>query len=157
MVIPEEEEMKFMRMNPPAYLLLGLALIVFFHYFIPGTKIIIFPWNLLGIIPLVLGMVINLLADRSFKKDKTTVKPLDPSTALITTGVFRLSRHPMYLGFVLILLGVALLMGSLTPHAVVAGFAVFLDRVFIVFEENKLEETFGDTWLEYKKRVHRWI
>jgi protein-S-isoprenylcysteine O-methyltransferase Ste14 len=63
----------------------------------------------------------------------------------------------MYLGIVLILLGIALFLGSLTPYLVVFLFAIFLDIVFIRFEEKKLEETFGEAWLEYKKSVRRWI
>jgi protein-S-isoprenylcysteine O-methyltransferase Ste14 len=63
----------------------------------------------------------------------------------------------MYLGFVLILLGVASLLGSLTPYVIVFGFAIFMHIVFIAFEEKKLEETFGEAWLEYKKKVRQWI
>jgi protein-S-isoprenylcysteine O-methyltransferase Ste14 len=95
-----------------------------------------------------------LLTDLS---KKTTVKPLEESTALITDGVFRFSRHPMYLGFVFILLGIASLMGSLTPYVIVIGFAVFMQIVFIRFEEKKLEETFGEAWLRYKRNVRLWI
>ena len=62
-------------------------------------------------VPLALGIALNLAADNSFKRYKTTVKPVENSTVLITAGVFRLSRHPMYLGFVLILVGITLLMG----------------------------------------------
>jgi protein-S-isoprenylcysteine O-methyltransferase Ste14 len=101
--------------------------------------------------------MLNLVADRSFKTHKTTVKPLQESTALITNGVFRLTRHPMYLGFVLILLGIAMMMGSLTPYLVVLAFAVFMDMVFIRFEETRLEETFSEAWLGYRSRVRRWI
>jgi protein-S-isoprenylcysteine O-methyltransferase Ste14 len=63
----------------------------------------------------------------------------------------------MYLGLVLILLGIAICMGSLTPHLVVFLFAIFMDILFIRFEEKKLEETFGEAWVEYKKSVRRWI
>jgi len=63
----------------------------------------------------------------------------------------------MYLGFVLVLLGIALLAGSCTPYAVVALFAVFLDIVFIGYEEKRLEETFGEAWRQYKRKVRRWI
>jgi protein-S-isoprenylcysteine O-methyltransferase Ste14 len=63
----------------------------------------------------------------------------------------------MYLGFVLILLGVAVLSGSATPFAVVIMFPVFVDTVFIRFEETKLGLTFGDDWLDYTAKVRRWI
>ena len=111
----------------------------------------------MGVIPLALGIVINLVADKSFKKNETAVKPLEGSSALITTGIFRFTRHPMYLGFVLILLGIAMLMGSFTPYLVVIVFAIFMDTVFIRYEEKTLEEAFGEAWLDYKKKVRRWV
>jgi protein-S-isoprenylcysteine O-methyltransferase Ste14 len=135
--------MKAIKITPPVYLFLSIAIILLLHFLLPGTRVLSFPWNLFGVIPLALGIVMNLVADRSFKKNETTVKPLEESTALITDGVFRFSRHPMYLGFVLILLGIAALMGSLTPYVIVFGFAIFMHIVFIKFEEKKLEETFG--------------
>jgi len=130
---------------------------VLLHFLLPVAKILALPWRLLGIIPLALGVGINLIADKAFKGRNTTVKPLEKSTALITTGVFRLSRHPMYLGFFLVLLGIAALMGSLTPFGVVLVFAVFIDAVFMTHEERDLEATFGERWLAYKARVRRWI
>ena len=149
--------MKTLKIEPPVYLCLSIAMILLLHFLVPGTRVLPFPWNLLGIIPLVLGIVMNLVADKSFKKNETTVKPLEESTALVTDGVFRFSRHPMYLGFLLILLGIASLMGSLTPFVIVFGFAIFMHIVFMAFEEKKLEETFGEVWLEYKKKVRQWI
>jgi protein-S-isoprenylcysteine O-methyltransferase Ste14 len=142
---------------PPVYLLLSIAVMVSLHFLFPGVTDLVFPWPLLGVIPLALGIGINVVADRSFKQHNTPVKPLEKSTVLITHGVFRVSRNPMYLGIVLILLGIALFLGSLTPHLVVFFFAIFLDIVFIRFEEKKLEETFGEAWLEYKKSVRRWV
>jgi protein-S-isoprenylcysteine O-methyltransferase Ste14 len=113
--------------------------------------------ELLGIIPLAVGIVINVVADRAFRRAGTTVKPFQESSALIMTGVFRLSRNPMYLGFVLVVLGIAVITGSLTPLVVVPAFALLLDRNFIAAEERMLEERFGSVWLEYKKSVRRWI
>jgi len=127
------------------------------HFLLPLKRIILFPFNLLGAIPLALGIAFNLIADRAFKKNKTTVKPFEKSTVLITGGVFGISRHPMYLGFVLILTGVAILMGSLTPYLVIVAFVILMHAIFVRAEEEMLEETFGDAWLKYKKRVRRWI
>jgi protein-S-isoprenylcysteine O-methyltransferase Ste14 len=127
------------------------------HFIFPVLKIISFPWNFLGLIPLLLGLVINLVADKAFKKHNTTVKPFEKSTALITDGAFKLSRNPMYLGFVFILLGIAVFMGSLAPYVVIPVFMVSMDIVFVRIEERMLENTFGESWVEYKKKVRRWI
>ncbi len=127
------------------------------HFVFPAAKVIAFPFNLLGIVPLTVGMVLNLMANGVFKKLGTTIKPFGESAALVTSGVFRISRHPMYLGMVLILFGIAVLMGSLMPYAVIPVFAVLMDVVFIRVEEIMLEEKFGEAWLEYKENVRRWI
>lgn len=149
--------MKAVYITPPAYLLLAIALMALLHFLAPGGRVLVFPWDLLGAIPLTLGIIIDLVADRTFKKRTIAVTPLAKPTVLVTNGVFGISRHPMYLGFVLVLVGIALLLGSVTPYVVVLGFAVFMDVVFIGFEEKKLAETFGEAWLEYKKNVRRWL
>jgi len=63
----------------------------------------------------------------------------------------------MYLGMVLILLGISILLGSLTPFIVVAAFAVIMEVVFIKAEEQMMEETFGLEYLEYKQKARKWI
>lgn len=63
----------------------------------------------------------------------------------------------MYLGMVLILIGLAILMGSLTPFIVVIVFGALMELVFVRTEERMLEQKFGSAWLEYKKRVRRWF
>jgi protein-S-isoprenylcysteine O-methyltransferase Ste14 len=63
----------------------------------------------------------------------------------------------MYLGFVLILLGIAVFVGSLTPYAVIIAFAILMEVVFIRVEERMLQEKFGQAWQVYKKKVRRWI
>jgi protein-S-isoprenylcysteine O-methyltransferase Ste14 len=127
------------------------------HLLFPILKIVLFPWNLLGAIPIALGIALNLIADRVFQEHKTTVKPFEESMALITNNVFRVSRNPMYLGFVLILIGISIFMGSLTPFAIIPVFGLFMDIVFIKGEQKMLEETFGERWLDYKQNVRRWI
>jgi protein-S-isoprenylcysteine O-methyltransferase Ste14 len=149
--------MKTRKLLPPAYVLTAIVLMVALHLVAPAARLISSPWNILGIIPLAVGIVINVVADRAFRRAGTTVKPFQESSALIMTGVFRLSRNPMYLGFVLVVLGIAVITGSLTPLVVVPAFALLLDRNFIAAEERMLEERFGSVWLEYKKSVRRWI
>ena len=142
---------------PPTYLLIAIVIMVALHFIFPTVIIIRMPWNLLGVIPLAVGVILNLIADRDFKKHRTTVKPFEESTVLITTGVYQLSRNPMYLGFELILIGVALLLGSLTPLAVVILFPILMESLFIRAEEQMLARQFGPSWLTYQEEVRRWI
>ena len=76
---------------------------------------------------------------------------------MVTRGVYRLSRNPMYLGFVLMLIGVALLLGTVTPYVVVVVFAVVIDRVFTVVEEYMLAKKFGTAWQAYTAHTRRWL
>lgn len=149
--------MKARRVLPPTYLLTAILLMLALHFLLPVFKIVSMPWNMLGLIPWFGGIVLNLLADRDFRQAQTTVKPFEESAALVTTGVFRITRNPMYLGYVLILTGIVLLLGSATPCAVIIVFAILIDVVFIRVEEQMLEKRFGPAWLEYAKRVRRWI
>jgi protein-S-isoprenylcysteine O-methyltransferase Ste14 len=142
---------------PPTYVYVAIVLMVALHFLFPVLRIIPFPWDLLGLILLAAGAALNLSADSAFRMANTTVKPFQESATLVTDGVYRISRHPMYLGFVLILLGLAILLGSLTPFFIVPIFAVVMDRVFIVAEERMLAEKFGQAWLDYKARVRRWV
>ena len=128
--------MRLINVTPPVYLFLYIGIMVLLHFLLPMDKIITLPWNLLGIIPLTLGIVINIVADKTFKIYETTVKPLERSTTLITTGVFRLTRHPMYLGFVLILLGIAVFTGSFCSWVVVLAFAFFMDACHLFQRES---------------------
>ncbi len=149
--------MILIKINPPFYFYLFLLIILIVHFLTLVINFIYFPFTLLGIIPILIGIILNLAADSSLKKNNMTVKPLLESEVLITTGVFKITRNPMYLGFVLILLGIAVLLGSILPFIVLILFAVFLDIVFINYEEKKLENIFEGKWLEYKNSVRRWI
>jgi len=64
---------------------------------------------------------------------------------------------PLLAGMALILVGLALLMGSLSPFLAVVVFAVLMDLIFVHVEEQMLEKEFGESWLDYKQRVRRWI
>jgi protein-S-isoprenylcysteine O-methyltransferase Ste14 len=149
--------MKGRKVLPPTYLWIAIAVMLALHFLLPLVRIIAWPWTLLGIIPLAGGIALNLIADSAFRTAKTTVKPFEESTVLVTSGVFGISRHPMYLGFVLALIGIAVLLGSLAPWAVIPVFAVLMDRIFIQVEESMLQVKFAQAWLEYKATVRRWI
>lgn len=143
--------------SPLAYFLGAIAVMAVCHFTIPLHRLVRFPWRLLGLLPLAAGILLNLLADRAFKRHDTTVKPFEESRALVTHGVFSLTRNPMYLGMISMLVGMALFMGSATPWLVVLLTALLLDHCFIRSEERMLAQAFGNQFHEYQRRVHRWI
>ncbi|MGO8952940.1 MAG: methyltransferase family protein [Rhodomicrobium sp.] len=142
---------------PPTYFFASIALALAAHFLFPIATIIPDGWSLAGLLPIAAGIALNVVADGQFKHWGTEVKPFKRSSALVTDGVFRWSRNPMYLGMVLIVAGVALLEGTLSPWIAPVALAVLLDRVFIVREERTLEETFGAAFQQYKRRVRRWL
>lgn len=142
---------------PPTYFLGSVCIMLGLHFLLPVARALPFPWTLSAVIPIVVGVWLNLAADRAFKQHHTTVKPFEASTSLMTEGVFRLTRNPMYLGMVLILLGVALLLGTLSPFVGCAAFAALLHFHFIRVEERMLADTFGPQWRAYRERTRRWI
>jgi protein-S-isoprenylcysteine O-methyltransferase Ste14 len=142
---------------PPVYFLVAIVLAVLLHFFLPLQQMWLFPWRLTGAIPFVIGVAVALSADRLFRAHGTTVKPFEQSSALVTAGVFSVSRNPMYLGMTLILFGIVVFLGSLAPFVVVIALPILLDRLFIAEEERMLEEVFGERFQEYRNRVRRWI
>lgn len=144
-------------MLPPAYFLLSIVAMLLLHFFVPLVRFIPLSWGLLGLAPLVAGIGLAVYADRLFAAHETTIHPYGTAAVLVEKGPFRFSRNPMYLGLALVLVGIAVFMGSLTPFLVIPVFVLILDKRFISFEERVLEERFGREYAEYKRRVRKWV
>lgn len=98
-------------------------------------------------------------AVHSFRRSKTSLSPFNPASAstLTTSGVYRFSRNPMYLGLLLLLLAWAVYLSSAYSLVLCAGFVFWLNRFQIAPEERALESRFGPDYIAYKERVHRWL
>lgn len=106
-----------------------------------------------------LGVAISLTGILTFKRLRTTVDPRRPaaSSRLATSGVYRYSRNPMYLGVLLILIGWAFVLGNWLSALVPIVFIAYITRYQILPEEQWLQKKFGSDFLEYKRTVRRWI
>jgi len=106
-----------------------------------------------------LSAVIAILAFASFRLAKTTINPLDPSRAsvLVTVGIFRITRNPMYLSLLLLLIAYAVRLGSWGEWLGPALFAAYVTRFQIIPEERILAVKFGAAYLAYRSRTRRWI
>ena len=142
---------------PPSWMLIAIIAMLILNFTFPVAWIVPTIWNLIGIVFLVSGITLNLIADNSFKQAETTVKPYQESSCLVTSGAYKISRNPMYLGMVLILTGIALLLRSLSPFLMIIPFAVLIDQIYIRAEERMLAETFGAKWRAYKAKTRRWF
>jgi protein-S-isoprenylcysteine O-methyltransferase Ste14 len=142
---------------PPVYLVVALLVMAALHFLVPVARFIEPPYSYLGAIPIVGGIVMAATASSAFRRAGTPVLPFERSTALVTTGLYRVTRNPMYFGMLLILAGVALVSGSLSTLLPIPVFAWAIQRNFIVGEERFLEEIFGAQYLNYKRQVRRWL
>jgi protein-S-isoprenylcysteine O-methyltransferase Ste14 len=143
---------------PPAYLLGSLVVMVLLWFLAPGLQLLGFPWNLAGVLPVSIGIALNVAGDRQFQRAQTTMNPFGAPRELVTTGVFRYSRHPMYLGLVLIVAGLATTVGYATPFAAPALLWIALWYRFIPREERMLSERFGRQYERYVRQgPRRWI
>lgn len=115
--------------------------------------------SLLSYVLFLLGFGILFMAARSFKKHNTTINPIKIETAssLVTSGVFNYSRNPMYLGMVLILLGLSLQFNHIGGLIFTALFMLFITNFQIKPEERAMQKIFGEEFVNYKNKVRMWL
>jgi protein-S-isoprenylcysteine O-methyltransferase Ste14 len=142
---------------PPAYLLAALLLMALLHQVLPLARILLAPYRYAGIVIMALALALILWAALLFHRARTGIVPFSPATSLVLGGPYRFTRNPMYLGMAGILLGAAILMGSLSPFAVIPAFMALIAERFIAPEEALLERAFGRDYLGYKAKVRRWL
>ena len=115
--------------------------------------------NGISLFLLILGLIIFISAVRSFREQKTTVNPLKPKQAssLVTSGIFRFSRNPMYLGMLIILLSISFKFNLLGGIIISLLFFIFITKFQIYPEEEAMNELFGDKFIQYSNTTRRWI
>jgi protein-S-isoprenylcysteine O-methyltransferase Ste14 len=142
---------------PPTLFYFCIILMVLLTWLWPARRIIDSPFNILGVVPLCVGVGISIWGSQKFESVGTTIKTFDEPNELVTDGLFQLSRNPMYLGFALALLGIWMIQGALSPLVGVIVFVVVTDRWYIPFEERMLSVSFGPEFERYRSRTRRWI
>lgn len=105
------------------------------------------------------GGIIALLGAISLRRAKTTVNPMKPgdSSSLVTCGIYRLTRNPMYVGLLFVLVAWTIFLSSPWLIAGPLAFVLYMNRLQIVPEEKILSHIFGTTYSEYKNNVRRWL
>ena len=83
--------------------------------------------------------------------------PMKPTTALVTSGPYRVTRNPMYVGMAFLYAGLALSLGVIWALALLPAVLLMVDRLVIAREERYLEAKFGEEYRDYKRRVRRWL
>lgn len=115
----------------------------------------------LALVAGLIGVAIWLSLDGSamllFQRAGTGIVPMKPTTALVTSGPYRITRNPMYVGMAFLYVALALALGVIWSLAFLPLVLLIVDRQVIVREERYLEAKFGEQYREYKRRVRRWL
>ncbi|MEL7087062.1 MAG: isoprenylcysteine carboxylmethyltransferase family protein [Planctomycetota bacterium] len=141
----------------PVLLAVALVAIHVLDEHLPGAIWFRMPGKMLGWLPIAAGCLLCLAGAERFFRRGNTLLPRARGQQLVTGGVFRFSRHPMYLGMAMIVVGLALIAGSATVWLVPLAFVIVTDRQLIRREEAVLTEQFGEAYDDYRRRVHRWV
>ena len=145
---------------PPAVIVLVFAgLMYVLAKFLPFGYFDFFGRRYLMIALLLLAIGIGLLALLQFFSSKTTIDPTVPSkaTKLVTRGLFKFSRNPMYLALLLLLLAWGIWLGNAFNTILAAGFVTYMNRFQIMPEEEALNTLFGKEYQQYLSKVRRWF
>jgi protein-S-isoprenylcysteine O-methyltransferase Ste14 len=147
------------RVPPPVFLLTTGALMWFVAHSAFAASFA-FPYSIILAIPLAaVGIAIDVVSLRQFRAVETTISPLKPenATSLVRDGMFSVSRNPMYLGMLFILLGWGVWLGSASNVALLLLFVLTMNFLQIKPEEAVLRSLFGQEYENYCEEVRRWI
>lgn len=142
---------------PPLLYVVGLGLGLALDALLPSASLPrALAWSVGGaLIAAGLGLAAAFFA--AFRRARTPVDLRKPTSAIVTTGPYRLSRNPGYVSLTLIYAGIAIVASTLWPFLTLIGTLLVVDHAVIRREERYLERRFGDEYLRYRARVRRWL
>lgn len=145
------------RLLPPALWIICLAAMAALSLVRIVQPLLPTPWHHAGWAALAAGLALTILAARQFKAARTNINTFRDPDQLVTTGLFAVSRNPMYLGFTLSLAGAALGLNNAFALLPALFFFAVSALHYIPYEERKAAEIFGEAYAGYRRRVRRWI
>ncbi len=145
---------------PPVAVFIVVALLMHLaHTFAAGAHIAV-PFSLaILFVSIAISGVVGISGIVAFRQAKTTVNPVKPEEAssVVDSGIYRYTRNPMYLGLLVLLIGLSIYYQNLLSVALNIVFVMYMNRFQIEPEEAVLEKKFGEEYLDYKQSVRRWI
>jgi protein-S-isoprenylcysteine O-methyltransferase Ste14 len=148
---------KLIEYKPPRIAMALLTFATVFHASFPAQSSYFYSSAFLSVALVSAGFAVMMLAWWQFKERKVAICPTADTDYLITDGIYRLTRNPMYLGMVTMLGGVAVFFGTLPFYAVTIVYFILIDRWFCPYEEEKLLATFERDYDAYQSKVRRWV
>jgi protein-S-isoprenylcysteine O-methyltransferase Ste14 len=148
-----------LKVPPPAIAILTAALMWVCAWAVPAFGFAYPARDLYAVGLAVAGAVTDFLCIVSFVRARTTINPMKPasSSSLVVSGLYKLTRNPMYLGLLLILLGWGIHLSNALAFFLLPAFILYMNRFQIVPEERVLATLFGQEFAVYKSRVRRWL
>jgi len=143
------------RFSPAAYLVAAILTMALLDRAVPLVTWIGWPWNLAGLVAVALGGLVIWLSMSTLSRHNTSAEPFQVPTSLVTVGTFRWSRNPMYLGATLMLVGIAVALGTVTPLLVLPLYMSVMELRIVRPEEKVMLERFGEEYGRYRAGVRR--
>jgi protein-S-isoprenylcysteine O-methyltransferase Ste14 len=154
---PREGDRPGVPIAPPLLFVLPLLSLLAVEWLIPTSFVDgTLRWTL-GTLAFAAGVALNVGGFVTQKRAGTDPIPFNPSTCIVSHGLYRFTRNPMYVGFALWTLGLAILVDSAWMLLAVPIGLLLVHRLVVRREESYLERKFGGEYLAYKRRVRRWI
>jgi protein-S-isoprenylcysteine O-methyltransferase Ste14 len=144
-------------MHPPIVALLFIVIAYFLGRFAPlpfSAPVIL---RNVGLLMTFVGFLLGIGAFVEFRKVRTTLDPHGSAKQLVTSGIYRFTRNPIYLGFLLMVIGLPLNSGLYWGVAMAPFYVFMMNRLFIQHEEAYLQRKFGKAYAGYSSRVRRWL
>ncbi len=143
--------------HPPMVALLFIVIAYFLGRFVPTPFVVPSILRTIGFTLTFIGFLLGIGAFIEFRKAHTTLDPHGSVKQIVTSGVYRFTRNPIYLGFMLMVIGLPLNSGLYWGLVVSPLFAMTMSRLVIEREEAYLEKKFKEQYAAYRSRVRRWL
>lgn len=153
----EHKDHASVKIHPPILLLIHIVAAWLLGKFILLPMVVSPTIHNIGLALAGIGFLFGLLSLYAFTKARTTVNPHGSVKTIVSSGVYRLTRNPIYLGMVLMLIGFPLAFGNVWGIPLVLAFIPLMNKLVIEHEEAYLEKKFGEAYTGYRSRVRRWL
>ena len=148
-----------LKVPPPAVAFVTAILMWLVSRSVPALVFVFPVGNFLAVGLAAVGLVIAISGVVTFRRARTTLNPTKPesSSSLVSWGIYRITRNPMYLGLLLVLTGWAIFLSNSLAFLFLPAFIVYINRFQIVPEEQALTSLFAQEFVAYQSRVRRWF
>jgi protein-S-isoprenylcysteine O-methyltransferase Ste14 len=153
----EHKDHANVRIAPPILALLHIIAAFILARFVPLPFSVPRAVEYIGFALVVIGFLFGLGAVIAFRRARTTLDPYHPVSSIVTSGMYGFSRNPIYLGFLLMVIGIPLNAGTYWGIILGPVFILLCNKLVIEHEEAYLEKRFGETYISYRSRVRRWL